>query len=551
MKAREKIEPIHIILLILGIVLLSGFIGLAVYSLRTAKHSADLSYSLENIDALLDAGNYGEARKIMEGMHSYPDYLGGWMQLLKRCRTLGLRTGDYTLFCGMALRAQKAHPDSEDIAAAAATALMDTGRAEEAAAFLPKLAGTEYRSLAAEIHVRGRTLPAGEPLGELVYAVLPESRNYLDFIAAAELSGESGFFLNAALLLLEAGRQEEALEILSGPGMEYPYITALASYDAGKFAEVDTYWDLMGPEEKMLPRSLRLRADSLMRQRRYDESENFHEIFLRNFPDYSPVPYLAMNFLQNRKTPFSGMPALQRGLAFFPRDPLLMLEYAKTLIAENKTAEGREAAGKIVLDYSAGAEGADTHTLAAARALRLIAQREELPLGRLVAELWILHNQSPGAGAVSALLRWHLFSMNDYPGIRQLLGPRAEEDEYSLSYLAALDLAEGQPAAAREELLRQTERFPECPEGFYNLGLVYLKLGSCGEALEAFRRAAGVMAFSATYDLDTNTQLRIFDTLVLLGRFPDASSVMRSFLEKNPHHPEALQKLRKLEARGE
>ncbi|MDR3201185.1 MAG: hypothetical protein LBT68_06965 [Spirochaetales bacterium] len=547
---REKIEAIHIILLILGIVFLAGFIVLAVYFLRTTKYSADLSYSLENIDALIKSGDYEGARKNIEGMRAYPDYPGDWMRLLKRCRILALQTGDGELFSAMALWARDANPDSEDIAAVAAAALMDAGRHEEAASLLGRFEGLDYRSFAAEIHVRNGTFPEEAHQGELVYAVLPESRDYLDFIMAAELSGESAFFLDAALLLLEAGRREEALSVLyaSGVGDSYPYITALASYDAGKTSEAGSYWDRMPAEEKMLPRSLQLRADSFLRQRRYDESENVHEIFLYNYPEHSPVSYLALNFLSHRKTPFSGMPTLQKGLALFPRNSSLMLDYAKNLIAENRKAEGEDVAGKIFLDYSAG----DANAAADARALAIIAQREEIPLGRVVSELWMLHNDYPDSLSIPALLRWHLFSLNDYPAIRLLLEQgRAKEDEHSLSYLAALDFAEGGLVSARETLARQTTDFPACPEGFYNLGLVYTKMRLYKEALGAFQDAAALIDFSETDNLDEHIHFRIFDTLILLGRFSEASAELRRFLDLNPHHPEALQKLRKLEARGE
>jgi tetratricopeptide (TPR) repeat protein len=555
MRAREKIEAVHIILLAAGIVLLAGFLFLAVRFARAGKHSSDFSYSLENIDAHIGTEDYAQASQIIEGLQSFPDYRADWLRLLKRCRLLALRTGRHELFSGMAARAHEALPDDEELSAIAAIALIDSGKVQEAAPLGDKLSALEFRSVAAEIHVRGGTLPKGEAQGELVYAVLPESKNPLDFIMAGDLSGEPGFFVNAALALLETQRRQEALDILYAPrtAQAYPYLTALVSYDAGSYEKALSYWELLPREEKMRPRALQLRADSFLRQENYEESQNVHEIFLYNYPEYSPIPYLAINFLRHRKAPFSGMPSLQKGLAFFPRDLRLLIDYAKNLVAGDKKAEGVEIADKVFSDFSdpgAHSTPAERHAAADSRVLRLVAQMGDVPLGRITSELWILRGEYPEDPSAAALLRWQLFSLNDFSAIRQLLAG-SPDDAHAFSYLAALDFAEGSLLSAREKLEEGALRFPACPEVFYNLGLVHLKMRDPGEALAAFLQASGRMRASQTPGLQERTDLRIFDSYVLLGRFSEAARTLKEFLEKNPAHPEALQKLRKLEARGE
>jgi tetratricopeptide (TPR) repeat protein len=162
----------------------------------------------------------------------------------------------------------------------------------------------------------------------------------------------------------------------------------------------------------------------------------------------------------------------------------------------------------------------------------------------------MLHSEYPGEPSVSALLRWQLFSLNDFSAIRQLLagGP---DDAHGFSYLAALDFAEGGFLSAREKLEEGALRFPACPEVLYNKGLVHLRMKNPQEALAAFEEAAGRMQAAETQGLGERTDLRVFDSYVLLGRFPEASRALKEFLKKNPAHPEALQKLRKLEARSE
>jgi tetratricopeptide (TPR) repeat protein len=303
----------------------------------------------------------------------------------------------------------------------------------------------------------------------------------------------------------------------------------------------------------MLPRSLALRADFFLRQGKYDESENIHKIFLYNYPDYSPAPYLAMNFLRHGKVPFSGTEALQRGLAIFPRDSRLLLEYAKNLVAENKKAEGEEISDKVFLGLSSLSRNftpEESLSAADSRVLNLVAQMGDVPLGRLAARLWMLHSEYPDAPSVPALLRWQLFSLNDFSAIRRLLSG-GMNDAHAFSYLAALDFAEGGLAAAREKLEEGALRFPASPEVFYNLGLVFLKMKKPEEALAAFTQAAGLAQFAQTSGLQERTSMRMFDSFVLVGRFSDAARLLKEFLEKNPGHPEALRKLRKLEARGE
>jgi tetratricopeptide (TPR) repeat protein len=593
MRFREKVEPIHIILLIVGLVLLAGFICIAVYFLKTQRYSQNLAYSLENVDDLINSGDYGEAWKIIEGLEGFPSYAGDWLRLLKRCRLLAQKTGQPEIFSRVALRAQKAQPDNEDIALAAAIALIDAGQAEQALFLAEKFQSLDFRSVAAEIYVRSSVLPPaadGFP-GELVFAVLPESGDYRDYIFAGGLAEKvlgpddrtvQGFFLDAALLLLEAGKQGEALDLLAAHNAGgNPFLAALAAYDAGRFEKSGEYWELLMPEEKMKPRSLALRADTFLRQARYGESKNIHEIFFYNFPDYSPVPYLAMNFLLHREAPFSGIQALRTGLSFFSRDPLLRLDYAKALVHENRISGDEEFSGGIFPENGTSPEARtsreggispegrtsreggvspelgetrdispeDIDTAADFRLLGLIARRAEIPAGRLVSQLWMLHNDYPDSAPVIAVLRWYLFSLTDHAGTRQLLAQaKAQEDPFTGSYLAAADFAEGDFDSASRELETAAALFPACPEGFYNLGLVHSRLGQQEAALAAFGKADGVMDFAQAADLAAQTSLREFDTLTALGRFSEAVAVIREFLEKHPGHPDALRRLRKLEA---
>jgi tetratricopeptide (TPR) repeat protein len=589
MRYREKVEPIHIILLIVGLVLFAGFIFIAVYFLKTQRYSRNLTYSLENVDDLINSGSYREAQRIIEEIEGFPSYPGDWLRLLKRCRLLAQKTGQPEIFSRAALRAQKAQPDNDDIAVAAAIALIDAGQAGQALFLAEKFQSLDFRSVAAEIFVRSSVLPppavfsppAGGFSDELVYAVLPESGDYRDYILAGGLAEKvlgpddgtaRGFFLDAALLLLEAGKQEEALDLLSAHNAGgNPFLAALAAYDAGLFEKSGEYWELMMPEEKMTPRSLALRADTFLRQSRYAESKNIHEIFFYNFPDYSPVPYLAMNFLLHREAPFSDTQALRRGLSFFPGDTLLRLDYAKALVHENRTGEVEELSGGILPEdgiflgggippeSGTSPEFEETRdispelrdTTADFRLLGLIARRTEIPAGRLVSLLWMLRNDYPDSAPVIAVLRWYLFSLTDHAGTRQLLATgTAREDPFTGSYLAAAAFAEGDFDSASREL-ETAALFPACPEGFYNLGLVHSRLGQPEAALAAFRKADGVMEFAQAADLTEQISLREFDTLTALGRFSEAVAVIREFLEKHPGHPDALRKLRKLEATPE
>jgi tetratricopeptide (TPR) repeat protein len=541
MKRRERLAAFHIILLCLGTVLLGGFIVFAVFFLRTSKHSQDLAYSFETIDALIQSQNYGEARRIIENMRT-PDYLGDWFRLLKRCRALS--AGNAAFFSGMALRAAKAYPDNEDITAITVLALTDAGKIDEAAGLADKkLAGLEYRSVKAEVFLRGGIVPGEKPADELIYAFLPANKDPEAYLAAAEMSGEAGFYLDAALLLMEAGRREEALEILYRPevGTAHPRITALASYDAGKFEESDRYWELLAPDLKIRPSSLELRADSFLRQRRYEESENICGIFLQDYPAHSPVPYLNGYFFRHRHEPWSGISLAERGLAFFPDNFPLALNYAKALTAVRRKDEGLVLLKGFNLS---AAEKAETDVL------RLVAEREDLPLRRFVSELRILHNAFPDIPDIPALLRWHLFSLADFSAIQELLEETPPE-RFSSSYLAALDFVEKDFFAAREKLARQTEDFPDCPEGFYNLGLVHLALKKPAEAFTAFEQAASCADYAETADFNERIALKTMDTLIALGRFPEAHKRIQAFLEKNPGHPGVLRKLRKLEARSE
>jgi tetratricopeptide (TPR) repeat protein len=352
---------------------------------------------------------------------------------------------------------------------------------------------------------------------------------------------------------MEAGSRDAALEILSRPpvGAAHPYITALASYDVENFADSDAYWDLMPSDFKMMPEALALRADSFLRQRRYAESENFHEILLQNYPRYSALPYRNSVFFQHRRKPWSGFSFLQRSLPIFPENYSLALDYAKSLAALGRREESRAEGEKIFAAFSARADEVSREdTLAAedTRVLALVTEREDIPLARFVGGLWFLRNDYPDNPSIPALLRPHLLSQHDYTALRTLL-TETEADSHSLSYLAGLSIVEKDLPAARELLRRQTEKFPLCPEGFYNLGLVEQELAQGEAALAAFRTAEECALYADSPGFEEKNFLKITEALISLNRLPEAHSLLMEFLDAHPENPAALHNLRKLEAK--
>jgi hypothetical protein len=530
-------------------VCLAGFVLLAVYFLRTSKYGSDLEYSFQSVDALLKTGKYDEAGSLLRSLRP-PATAGGWLRLLKRCRSLAAYTNDAAFFAEKALAAEKAHPKNEEMAAIAVLALADAGRDPEALSLArEKVLSLEYRSVRAEAFLRAGS-PAGpeeEADGEMLFTILPESRRYEDFIKAAEFSGEEDFYFDAALLLMEAGENRRAEELFSRPGVgqKYPYPASLAFYDGQKYAESDSHWELIASSFKMRPQALALRADSFMRQRRWKESENYHDILLAQVPQYSVVPYLASNFFRHMKKPWSGESFLRNSLSVFPNNYFLGLDLAKLLTATGRVEEGRAAGEKIYshfLERGSPPEADEFLAAADSRVLLLVLQRESIPLGRFVASLWMLHDEysaSAEAPSISRLLRWHLLSLSDAPALTTLLN-QAEEDSFSLCYAAALLVSEKKLPDARETLVRQTKKFPQCPEGFYNLGLVEQALGLGESALASFRAAEALSEYAQTTGFAESAFLKTVDALIRLKRLPEAHGLLRGFLEKNPGHADAL-----------
>ncbi|MBI3432853.1 MAG: tetratricopeptide repeat protein [Hydrogenophilales bacterium] len=93
---------------------------------------------------------------------------------------------------------------------------------------------------------------------------------------------------------------------------------------------------------------------------------------------------------------------------------------------------------------------------------------------------------------------------------------------------------EGRHAEAVALARTMTEQFPQNEFGWKTLGVVYMQLGSCADALEPMKKAAAL----SPNDVEAHYNLGV--TLQGLGRPQEAESSYRRALRINPHYADAL-----------
>lgn len=93
---------------------------------------------------------------------------------------------------------------------------------------------------------------------------------------------------------------------------------------------------------------------------------------------------------------------------------------------------------------------------------------------------------------------------------------------------------EGRHAEAVALARTMTEHFPQNEFGWKTLGVVYMQLGSCADALEPMKKAAAL----SPNDVEAHYNLGV--TLQGLGRPQEAESSYRRALRINPHYADAL-----------
>ena len=544
MKRRERLEKFHFILLALSSMLLIGFIFFAGLGLRKSAASRDFSIHLGNIDDLIRNGDFREAISLFDVSRNPPGSARDWISLLKRTWIAADALNDPRIFSETAVLAVRAHPKSEEISSMAVIALIDADNIRDAAGIAGQLESREYLGFKAEAFLRAGVRATEPPEGEMLLAALPGDGNPENFIKAGEMTGERGYYLDASLLYLERGLIDTAVDIFlrSDIGASWPLPAALAAYDAGDYGESARYWELLEPREKMRPRNLGLLADLQMRRHRDEDAENTYRLIIDSYPVYSSAAYLGAAFLSERRKPGSGTGFLERSSGIFPRDYDSTLALAKALVAAERNEEGLAVLDRHEYFNPEMPESA---------LLRLLASRGSTPVRSFVGGLWELANSHPENPTIRAILGWYLLSFADHDGIRELLDREESNSRHSLSYRGIREYAAGDTVTAADMFRRQTAEFPDCPEGYYNLGLVHLARGNPAGALSAFEGAGAAMRFAEDSGLEEKNTMKIVESLILLRRFSEAHSVLKEYLENNPGHPESLRKLRKLEGISE
>jgi tetratricopeptide (TPR) repeat protein len=541
MNRRERVQRVHFFLLAGGLVLFGAVVLIIAGTLREQGHVREFGRFIERIDRFMEAGDFEDALSLLKIHKSSRETSAEWLRLLKRSHRLASLLNRPEIHSDMAGKAVKAYPGNEQLRALAVLAHIDAGDSAGAGEAAEKyLHSRPYQSVKAEAFLRAGLGIKGAGEGKMVLPSLPESRDPLDFIRAAELTGESGYYLDGALLYLEEGKIKEAVEILTRPGVgeRYPYPTALALFDREDFAAAESFASRIIPDGANFPYLTLFYSDLFLKTGRIARAKESYDALRAGYFGISPIPYLNTGIILRSEEPLKALAVLREGISLFPENSDIVFSLSKILLSQ-----GSPETSLTILEAFEKNHGKNGDS----ELLRLLSLRDSLHTRRFVGELYLLRGLYPAHEALNRIIIWHLLTNKDYPGILGIIDYPSER-EWNRLYRGVINFARRDYEAAGEEFRRMLA-VRESAEGRYNLGLTLTALRDYGKALESFLEAEKDKTLPPA--ARSKIVVAIAGNYIRLRRYDEAQKILRKGLMENPGNPGILRTLGKLEGRPE
>ncbi len=462
-----------------------------------------------------------------------------WLRVLKRAHRIDELRDDRSaaLLHDLAVWAASAEPEFESLQAVAVEAEIRSGEYERAAErATQELLSDRFSDLVAEAVIAagaypadpsGAELEAMHPLTRLVAAETPERH-----LQAFEITEDTRFVVNAALLFLARGNPARAMQVLEGVELEPEarLVEALVAYELGEYdrarAELAR---LPGPVAVEAP-ALLLLAELELRAGRHDEAVRLYQELQTTDPDYAPTAWYNHAALTDDSE--QRLELLAEGLQRFPEDLRLIAAYVHGGGDAEAVLGGAEAPYRALLRFHARQQQHGSGVTA-------------------VSELWDLHNEYPDNSEIAAALARKLVAVRDHAGLERLVQRFAEREDanWARQYEGALAHRRGEFASAAEAF--ETGYAPRrLWQSAHNRAAHAVLARDPDAVAEALRPALAAVEGIPGYERE-RAKLRHLEALGLYleGEFGAARELVLESVSEDPDNFELRRFLRNLETR--
>lgn len=512
---------IIVVLAVAGVLLYRVYSGQQSLGREFGSHLVEVDRLLAGGD-LLRASDHLEALLLRRSELRASNYLG----ILKRFYLLAEQTGSWDRFGQVALQAGNSFPGEERITALSVYGLIQLGSLHEASRLARYLKSESYSSLKSLALLRfpGRG-DAPEDTTLRPYLIeLGESSPQLMEEAGAE-TGLSGFYLNAALLYLEAGDYESALRVHDYHLSQVaPLFSAYLMLDLGLEERALGYWRNYTEEVSPSVDTTLLGGEIYIRLGRLEEATKLYEDLRRREPAGSPTTYLNLAFIEPEKRER----LLLEGMKHFPDSEELHTAYAEQLRSTGRSDEAIALLEELKLRRGLSYRG---------RLFLLGASSSGRNQNYLRGELWQLVNDTPYHREPAEILAYQLLGWQEYDEVELLLDrvERSIGDVGWIYHLRGVTVALGGDLNRARYTVEMALERSIPPGSYYNQGVILAALGETGEALEALDREIAVEGGGR--ELVGRSYILSAELAYRAGEYRRARGLLRRGLE---HYPDSL-----------
>ncbi len=318
-------KRIYFIPLILFLVA-SGFFAAKFFYFQK-KESNKFSTQILSVDLALKKNAYREALLKLKHIDTARLDLTEFKRYLKRVFQVSKNTENYSLFRVKAFNAVKQYPQDRELQVLYLFSLIKTESYKDARAYSNKSTKNEaLDTLKWELFLLDtdntdlKSTGSGSPFLSL------NSNDSAVYEQAAAETDNIGFLYDEALLYLGEGLSGKAYAILKKLPEKYKERTVLLFYSAyqeNKYTEALTILNTydLGFSIKTI---LLYKSDLMMHLKRYEQAETAYIDFIHLYPEGSWIPYANLAWIAALKSDTKQLPAILKGLEYFPHNPDLL-----------------------------------------------------------------------------------------------------------------------------------------------------------------------------------------------------------------------------------
>lgn len=467
--------------------------ALLVLHVRASQARASSIQSLLlHADREIGQGFYRIAAQDVRDAASLAQTRSAWLAVSKRALEIGRDSKSYGLLAEVGRKAVANLPGSEDLWAIRVYAEIQRGNYGEAYRMAQgKLDSSRYGSLKAEALLRAYPdlNPNQPPSGSdrtLIETILSRDPALFETLGR-ELKNEDLMF-DAVLLLAWRGEMDQAYSLLVSLQSEKHLAAGmLLSYDDNHLDAALNYYSSLSDSARSPELSL-LADDILVKQGEYDKAASGYETLIQSDPGAAWTPYVDLAWLATSGksklvTPGVALGLLRTAQGYFPKEPAVVLAYARLADSLGETKAATEALSRFLSSSPGNLDASLLRT-------ELGGTGENPAYQESV--LWALFYEASGAerARIARYLGWYLLGLHDFGGLEQIFAQyrQAQGDEWIPFYRGIEEGMNGNFAAGIKEFERAFAITPRW-QTLYNMGVLELKAGDARLAEQDFQKA--------------------------------------------------------------